>query len=176
MMKLAPAVLLLSLAALCACSSGQGNTASADQQQFNDYRTQGADNQPGGGLSFSVGKGTTSTDTSDASTNLGVNAYLWRGTLDTLSFMPLVSADPFGGVIITDWYSPPGVAGERFKATIYILGRELRSDGLRVSVFRQTNDGAGWQDSQVSASTDSEIEDKILARARELRAAANSAG
>jgi len=164
MMKLAPAAVILSLATLCACSSGPSTTASADQQQYNDYRTQGA------GLTESSGKAATSND------SLGVNAYLWRGTLDTLSFMPLVSADPFGGVIITDWYSPPGVTGERFKATIYILGRELRSDGLRVSIFRQTNDGGGWQDSMVAPATSSEIEDKILARARELRSAANSAG
>ncbi|MBV9249989.1 MAG: DUF3576 domain-containing protein, partial [Acetobacteraceae bacterium] len=72
---------------------------------------------------------------------LGVNAYLWRGALDTLSFMPLASADPFGGVIITDWYTPPTASGERFKATAYILGRELRSDGVRISLFRQVLQG-----------------------------------
>jgi len=175
MMKLAPAAVLFSLATLCACSSGPSTTASADQQQYNDYRTQGSDSTPGGGLSLSFGQGTSS-NTTESGNSLGVNAYLWRGTLDTLSFMPLVSADPFGGVIITDWYTPPGVTGERFKATIYILGRELRYDGLRVSIFRQTNDGGGWQDSMVAPATSSEIEDKILARARELRSAANSAG
>jgi hypothetical protein len=68
---------------------------------------------------------------------LGVNAYLWRGALDTLSFMPLQSADPFGGVIITDWYSPPDSPSERFKATAYILGRQLRADAVRVTLFRQ---------------------------------------
>ena len=177
MMKFASAAVLLSLVGLCGCGGGAGNTATADQQQYNDYRTQGADTQPGGGLTITTGQPSGGgNNTSDTSTSLGVNAYLWRGTLDTLSFMPLVSADPFGGVIITDWYTPPGVSGERFKATIYILGRELRSDGLRVSIFRQVNTGSGWQDSQVTASTDSEIEDKILARARELRAAANAAG
>jgi hypothetical protein len=157
-MKLAPTVLLLSFAALCACSSGTKSSATADQQQY-DYSTQG-----------------TAATSATASAALGVNAYLWRGSLDTLSFMPLVSADPFGGVIITDWYTPPGVTGERFKATIYVLGRELRSDALKVSIFRQTNTGSGWQDTQVAASTETEIEDKILYRARELRAAANGAG
>ena len=68
---------------------------------------------------------------------MGVNAYLWRGALDTLSFMPLASADPFGGVIITDWYTPPNSTDERFKATAYILSRQLRSDGVRVTIFRQ---------------------------------------
>ena len=77
---------------------------------------------------------------------LGVNAYLWRGALDTLSFMPLASADPFGGVIITDWYTPPPSNGERFKATAYILGRELRSDGVRVAIFRQVLQNGQWVD------------------------------
>lgn len=104
----------------------------------------------------------------DAS-GIGVNAYLWRATLDTLSFMPLASADPFGGVIITDWYSPPGVANERFRATAYILGRQLRSDGVRVVVFRQEQTRNGWQDAPVAASTATELEDQVLLRARELR-------
>jgi len=100
---------------------------------------------------------------------LGVNAFLWRATLDTLSFMPLASADPFGGVIITDWYSPPGAQGERFKATAYVMGRQLRSDGVRISVFRQVRSGAGWVDAAVTPATASELEDRVLARARELR-------
>lgn len=100
---------------------------------------------------------------------LGVNAYLWRASLDTLSFMPLASADPFGGVIITDWYSPPAAQGERFRATAYILGRQLRSDGVRVSVFRQEMRNGQWVDAPVSAGTGTELEDKVLARARELR-------
>ena len=100
---------------------------------------------------------------------LGVNAYLWRGALDTLSFMPLSSADPFGGVIITDWYTPQASNGERFKATAYILGRELRSDGLRVSIFRQVLQNGQWVDAPVSAVTVGEIENKVLSRAKELR-------
>jgi hypothetical protein len=105
-----------------------------------------------------------------AGSALGVNAYLWRGALDTLSFMPLSSADPFGGVIITDWYQPPGSPDERFKATAYILGRELRSDGIRISIFRQVQDAKGqWVDAQVSPVTVGEIEGRVLARARELR-------
>jgi hypothetical protein len=101
--------------------------------------------------------------------SLGVNAYLWRGALDTLSFMPLASADPFGGVIITDWYTPPAANGERFKATAYILGRELRSDGVRVSIFRQVLQSGQWVDAPVSPVTVGEIENKVLSRARELR-------
>ncbi|MFC7737496.1 DUF3576 domain-containing protein [Roseomonas sp. GCM10028921] len=105
----------------------------------------------------------------DGTGTLGVNAYLWRASLDTLSFMPLSSADPFGGVIITDWYSPPAAPGERFRATAYILGRQLRSDGVRVSVFRQELRNGAWVDVPVAAATGTELEDKVLARARELR-------
>ena len=104
---------------------------------------------------------------------LGVNAFLWRGSLDTLSFMPLVSADPFGGVIITDWYSPPETSGERFKLTVYILGRQLRSDGVRVAVFRQVQARGAWVDVPVSEDVAPQLEDKILARARDLRIQSN---
>ena len=101
-----------------------------------------------------------------------VNSYLWRASLDTLSFMPLASADPFGGVIITDWYTPPESASERFKMTVYILSRELRADGLRVSVFRQLRNGGGtWSDAEVNPATTVDLEGAILTRARELRIA-----
>ncbi len=101
-----------------------------------------------------------------------VNSYLWRATLDTVSFMPLASADPFGGVIITDWFMPPESRGERFKMTVYILSRELRADGLKVAVFRQLRDTTGnWVDGPVSASTASQLENAILTRAREMRIA-----
>jgi len=107
---------------------------------------------------------------------LGVNAFLWRGTLDTLSFMPLASADPFGGVIITDWYAPPEAPNERFKVTAYILGRQLRADGVRVSVFRQVLSRGQWVDVPVTPEMAPQLEDKILARARELRVQSQLAG
>jgi hypothetical protein len=120
---------------------------------------------------LNIEKQTPITSTPTAANNgLGVNAYLWRGALDTLSFMPLVSADPYGGVIVTDWYSPPTASGERFKATAYILGRQLRADGVRVTVFRQVMQNGQWVDTPVSPVTTGDIENKILARARELRA------
>lgn len=100
---------------------------------------------------------------------IGVNAFLWRGALDTLSFVPLASADPFGGVIITDWYSSADAPGERFKATAYVMGRELRGDGIRVSVFRQVNRGGLWADAPVNPMTRADIENKVLDRARQLR-------
>ena len=100
---------------------------------------------------------------------IGVNAFLWRGALDTIAFMPLASADPFGGVIITDWYTPPGTSGERFKATIYILSRDLRSDGVRVNIYRQVLQNGQWMDATVADSTVGDIENKVLARARHMR-------
>lgn len=101
---------------------------------------------------------------------IGVNSFLWRASLDTLSFMPLNSADPFGGVIITDWYTPPESSDERFKLTAYILGTALRSDAIKVSVFRQVNVGPNqWQDAVVEPGTVTSMEDAILTRARQLR-------
>jgi hypothetical protein len=104
-----------------------------------------------------------------ASGGVGVNSLLWRASLDTISFMPLVSADPFGGVIITDWYTPPSTPDERFKVNIYILGRALRADGIRASVFRQTQQGGAWVDSPVALNTGTDLENAILTRARQLR-------
>lgn len=101
---------------------------------------------------------------------IGVNAYLWRATLDTLAFMPLASADPYGGVVITDWYINPEKPDERFKATVYILDTRLRADGLNVTIFRQTANGAGgWVDAPTNAQTSIDIENAILTRARQLR-------
>jgi hypothetical protein len=102
---------------------------------------------------------------------IGVNSFLWRASLDTSSFMPLASADPFGGVIITDWYSAPEAPGERFKMTIYILDTRLRADGVKVSVFKQQQgaDGAGWADASVTPGTSAQLENAILIRARQLR-------
>lgn len=101
---------------------------------------------------------------------VGVNSYLWRATLDTVSFMPLASADPFGGVIISDWYSPAETPNERFKVNVLILGRELRADGVRATVFRQKRDPGGqWVDAPVEAQTGIDLENAILTRARQLR-------
>ena len=113
---------------------------------------------------------TTSAGTSGRLTR-GVNSYLWHATLDTLSSLPLVSADPFGGVIITDWYTTPASPDERLKVTAYIMDRELRADGLRLVVFRQTRVNGVWTDAQPSADTAHKLEDVVLSRARELRLA-----
>jgi hypothetical protein len=106
----------------------------------------------------------------DSAAALAVNGYLWRATLDTLSFMPLASADPYGGVIITDWYINPEKPDERFKCTVYILDSRLRADGLNVAVFKQNRDASGaWIDAPSATQTETDIENSILTRARQLR-------
>ena len=104
----------------------------------------------------------------NSQTGIGVNAYLWRASLDTISFMPLTSADPWGGVIISDWYANPQKPDERFKTTVYILDSRLRADALNVSVYKQTLTNGQWVDADVSEQTQLDIENAILTRAREL--------
>jgi hypothetical protein len=115
--------------------------------------------------------GTSSIASGSSRLTLGVNSYLWHASLDTLSFLPLVSADPFGGVIITEWYVAPSSPNERLKVTVYIMDRSLRADGLKVVVFRQVKGAAGWQEATPSPDTAHKLEDSILTRARELRLA-----
>lgn len=111
-------------------------------------------------------------DAEPGSTGVGVNSFLWRASLDTIAFMPLTSADPFGGVIITDWYSPPESPNERFKTNVYILAKALRADGVKVSVFRQVRDRDGaWIEAPVASTVTTDMENAILTRARQLRLA-----
>ncbi|MBB4265979.1 DUF3576 domain-containing protein [Roseospira visakhapatnamensis] len=104
---------------------------------------------------------------------IGVNSFLWRASLDTIAFMPLSSADPFGGVIITDWYTPSDTPAERFKVNVYILAKALRADGIEVSVFKQQRvEGMpDWTDIPVDEGIATKLEDAILTRARQLRMA-----
>ena len=129
-----------------------------------------------GGPSESGGLGSLFLDQGNSSSGsefvggIGVNSYLWRATLDTVSFMPLSSADPFGGVILTDWHATPDAPGERFKLNIRILGRGLRADGINVSTFRQIQDRTGsWINANIPAATNEKIENAILFKARKLR-------
>lgn len=119
-----------------------------------------------GGLSFG---GESAQPEEGGGGGIGVNGFLWRAALDTVAFMPVASADPFGGVIITDWYAMPEAPEERFKLNVYILARSLRADGVRVAVFRQVEGAGGWQDASVNQDTNTRIEDAILSRARQLR-------
>ena len=104
-------------------------------------------------------------------TMIGVNSYLWRAAVDTLSFAPLLQADANGGVIITDWYSNPRSPGERVKLTVSVLDQELRADALRVAASREINQNGQWVQAPVAAATVQKLEDIILTRARDLRRA-----
>ena len=119
-----------------------------------------------GGLPFS---GNSTPRASTAQQGIGVNAYLWRATLDTLSFMPLLTADPWGGVVNYDWYVNPQTPNERFKATVFILDTRLRADALNVTVTKEVRDAAGgWTASPVAAQTEADLENAILTKARQL--------
>ena len=148
---------------------GSGSTARQEAAQGlgGQNRENGTLFGPGGLLGSKAAK------TNDGGSGVAVNAYLWRASLDTINFIPLVSADPFGGVIITDWYTPAESPNERMKVQITILDRELRADGVRVSVFKQQSSpkAGGCIDAAVDPHTNTEIENAILTRARQLRIA-----
>ncbi len=162
--------------AVAGCS---GDGAQVDQRYPAKGRTTSGTNNPeygepetvfgDGGISLFGGGRRQQDDQSGG--GIGVNAFLWRASLDTVAFMPLASADPFGGVIITDWYAPPEAPDERFKATVYILDRQLRADGVRVAIFKQRRSGTEWVNAEVDPKLATELENSILARARELRVA-----
>lgn len=107
-------------------------------------------------------------------TAIGVNSYLWRASLETLSFMPLAQADSAGGVIVTDWYASPDNPNERVKISVSILDQDLRADALRVAASRQVMQGNGWMDAPMQAATVQRLEDIILTKARDLRRSAIS--
>jgi len=164
------AVVVGAALALAACGPG----ADIEYKYPEKISEKAAQVPPGGlfGSDLNVGLGGSSKNgRGDGTPGIGVNSYLWRASLDTISFMPLASADPFGGVIITDWYTPPESPSERFKMNVYILGRQLRADGVRVAVFRQSQNGDGWQESSVKSDMALTLENQILTRARQLRIA-----
>ncbi|KPP82007.1 MAG: lipoprotein of unknown function DUF3576 [Oceanicaulis sp. HLUCCA04] len=152
-----PILTVLSVVAIASMAAGCASRSSTESDNRGLF----------GGL---LGSGP-SADGPDA--GIGVNTFLWRATLDTLSFMPLDQIDPFGGVIITDWYANPEAPEERFKATAYILDSRLRADALSVQLFRQTrNSETGeWTDATVDPGTRIQLENAILTRARQLRIA-----
>lgn len=158
-----PAVLGVATLLLAGCSSD--NAAEAPEPRQVEANAGSAN---GGLLDGLISGGLTGGG--QRSETITVNSFLWRASLDTISFLPLSTADPFGGVIITDWYSPPETPDERLKVNVYILDRELRADGLRVAVFRQVREGSGtWVEAKVDDRTGRDLENAILKRARQMR-------
>lgn len=170
-LRLVP-VLLAASVSIAGCASWGGKTETVEEQMKNkDYKF-GSLLGTDGGLNL-FGKNKRGGD-QDSAGGIGVNSFLWRASLDTLSFMPIASADPFGGVILTDWYTPPDSPNERFKVNLYIMDRQLRADGVRVSVFKQQRSGNDWRDVSVGPETAGTLEDAVLTRARQLRVAQNA--
>jgi len=164
--SLIPAV--LGLLALSACGGVSSDPTYRDKPREDLYKNGSLVSDDGGWSLLGVGKEKKSAET----TGIGVNGFLWRASLDTVSFMPIASADPFGGVILTDWYSAPDAPKERTKLNVFIRDRELTANGVKVTVFRQVkNSKGGWEDASVSPATASSIENAILTRAREIRIA-----
>ena len=169
------ALLLGAVLSLSACGANTKTEASyPDRQHGSDkilYSDQKRDTVWGKGVTLGDKIFGRDKDQSNGA-GIGVNSFLWRASLDTISLMPVASADPFGGTILTDWYESPDHPGERFKIDVYILDRTLRADGVRVAVFKQTKDATGdWHDDKTPAQMSTDIENAILTRARELRVA-----
>ena len=106
--------------------------------------------------------------TSDIS-NININGYLWRASLDVLSIAPLISTDALGGTIITDWYTNKNIKDKRIKITAYIKSSELRSNGIEVNVHVQNFKNNFWSETYLDKNLATKIEENILNEARNLR-------
>jgi hypothetical protein len=160
-------LLTLSVTA-CGGSDISTDASYSDKQRDALYKNGSVLSDKGGVDALNIGGDKGGADNS----GIGVNGFLWRASLDTISFMPIASADPFGGVIITDWYSAPDNPNERVKLNVFIRDRDLRADGIKVSVFRQVKSmGADWSDAPVAGATAGSLENTILTKARQIRLA-----
>ena len=106
--------------------------------------------------------------------SLPVNALLWRAALDIASFVPLDDVDTFGGSIVTEWHQPEATPSQRLKLTMFVIGRELRSDAITVRAYIQNRLGTEWVDAGRDEELGRKLEDLVLTRARELRTAATA--
>lgn len=156
------ALMLLTLTNCSALSKGKAVYPKSQDEIENIHVGKLTDGQ---GLTMFIGD-----NKKTAETDINVNSYLWQAALDTIYFMPLISADPFGGTIITDWYSTSSSTKERYKLNIIIVGPALRSDAIKVATFKQVKNATGvWQDTQIDRQLSRDIEDKIIATARAIK-------
>ena len=162
-----PALILVILLTACATEAEyEHDTITLDNETI-DLSKRETVFGTGGGIEFG---GSSANTAPESGGGIGVNAFLWRASLDVLSLWPITSADPFGGVIITDCYAPPEVPNEKFKFNIFILDRVLRADGVRVSIFKQTQDPSGeWHQTAIQPETLTQVENAILTRAQQFR-------
>jgi hypothetical protein len=166
--------LLFSLVWLSACSMDDLGTAPGEERvtgsQSHKLERRDARGKMTGEDGITLfGGGASNKDDATGKSGIAVSSYLWRATLDTLSFMPIASADPFGGVILTDWYEAPEARGERVKVNALILSKTLRADGIKLSVFKQKLEGGTWRDQPTDTLLARKLEDAVLTRARELK-------
>jgi len=164
-------LVLLATTLISACSSVEKEAkfptgAQRDGINANDIYSEKESIFGEDGLSLFGGK-----DDKPSGDSITVNSHLWRASLDTVSFMPLTNVDPFGGVILTDWYNDPATPDERYKLNVFVIGSQLRSDAIRVSAFQQKKKSGRWVDVAVDSSIARKIEDTILTRARQIRVA-----
>ncbi|MBU6371833.1 MAG: DUF3576 domain-containing protein [Alphaproteobacteria bacterium] len=157
------AIAATAAATLAGCASNKGGA----QEASSGVSRTGVDDRNGGIRLFGGGDKKAAKDQA----GIGVNAFLWRATLDVLSFMPLSSADPYGGVVTTDWYANPDKPNERFKATVYILDSRLRADGIKVAIFKEQLTANGWSTAPTDPDTAIQIENAILTKARQFKLA-----
>ena len=132
--------------------------------------------QSGGGL-FGKKGGLDLLNQNNQTASIGVgmpiNPYLWKASLETINFMPLSSADPFAGLIITDWYSKNNT-NERCKINIFIKGVELKTSNLKVNSFCQTlSDKNNWVSNETDIKVNAQIENAILNKAKKLKLSTN---
>ncbi len=169
LLMISPIIFLLS-GLLSACSTGEGGETSypksKEEREWEKVGKLSGDE----GLVIVGGK-----KKSAGTAGINVNSFLWKAALDVVHKMPLLSADPFGGTILTDWHKPTADSKERYKLNVFIIGAELRSDAARVTVFKQIQDGRGqWVDTVVPDELSTQIEDKILLTARNMKFSAGS--
>jgi len=167
--NLAKVVVLSALAAVALSACDQGKAVYPTRDKYGTSPRMG--NEPRETVFGPEGLfGDSKKKTQGDAVGIGVNSFLWRASLDTIAFMPIANADPFGGTILTDWYQLPESPSERFKVNIFIMDRALRADGVKVSVFKQVRDASGqWVDVKVEPRMATDLENSILTRARQLR-------
>ena len=106
-----------------------------------------------------------------ASIGMPINPYLWRASLESVSFIPLSSADPFGGIIITEWYNDKKNFNERCKINIFVKGVELKTTNLKASIFCQESISGNWIDKEIDKDKSIAFENAILEKAIKFRLA-----
>jgi hypothetical protein len=161
--KILLSAVLLSLTS-CANSGASGDNSYPKTREEEQQEAMGKLTGEDGIVLFGGSKKSAATE------GINVNSFLWRASLDMVHKMPLISADPFGGTIITDWYALDDNPSERYKINVYIIGPELRSDAIKVGAFKQTRNAKGvWSESLSHPALASELENKILLKAREIK-------